>query len=78
MMNNNNINTPPPLFVSDIWIKGSIKNNVNVKIKKKLNKEKNSDKDEKSETSDKDDKEGRLIILFYFLNKSRLFIKIDN
>lgn len=77
-MNNNNINTPPPLFVSDIWIKGSIKNNVNVKIKKKLNKEKNSDKDEKSETSDKDDKEGRLIILFYFLNKSRLFIKIDN
>jgi hypothetical protein len=40
MLNNNNINNPPPLFVSDIWIKGVIKGNINVKIKKKLDNDK--------------------------------------
>ncbi len=36
----NNINCPTtPLFVSNIWVKGVIKNNVNVKLKKKLKEE---------------------------------------
>ncbi len=35
MLNDNNINNPPPLFITDIWNKGCIKNNINVKIKKR-------------------------------------------
>jgi hypothetical protein len=39
MINNNN--SPPPLFITDLWVKGIIKTNVTVRIKKKIKPEKN-------------------------------------
>jgi hypothetical protein len=49
MKNDNNINSScPPLFILNIWSKGIIKNNVNVKLKKKL-KDNNDNKDDKDD-----------------------------
>ena len=49
----NNINgSKPPLFILNIWAKGIIKNNVNVKLKKKLKEEDKEKKDKKDEEED--------------------------
>jgi hypothetical protein len=53
MKDRNNINNShPPLFVSNVWAKGIIKNNVNVKLKKKL---KEADTKEKKDKKDEED-----------------------
>ncbi len=37
MKNNNEcINVSPPLFISNVWINGVFKDNINVKLKKKI------------------------------------------
>ena len=55
MKNDNNINSScPPLFILNIWSKGIIKNNVNVKLKKKL--KDNENKDNNDNKDNKDDK----------------------
>ena len=52
MRYDNNINSStPPLFVLNIWAKGIIKNNVNVKLKKKLKEEEKKDKKDEEDES---------------------------
>jgi hypothetical protein len=69
---NNNININPPLFISNVWVKGIIKNNVSVKVRRKINKDKKEKKDKKD-----DDEDVKNIIYKYFSYIKYYIRKID-